>query len=149
MLRIPAIDVESALIPLGLAANGTLEVPPSGSPAGWFTGAPTPGERGPAIIVGHVDWKGRNGVFHDLYALKPGARVLVSRKDGAVAEFEVTAVRHFAKDRFPTRLVYGNIDRSGLRLVTCGGSFDQQKHSYEDNIVAFAELVPRAAHRAQ
>lgn len=130
------------MIPLGLATNGTLEVPPSGTPAGWFTGAPTPGERGPAIIVGHVDWKGRRGVFNRLHALKSGDRVLVSRADGVVATFEVTAVRRFAKDRFPTRLVYGDLDRSGLRLITCGGYFNQGKHSYEDNIVAFAELVP-------
>jgi sortase (surface protein transpeptidase) len=140
-LRIPAIDVSAALTAVGLEANGTLEVPRSGSPAGWFTGAPTPGERGPAIIVGHIDWKGREGVFGRLHSLKPGARILVSRKDGTVAEFEVTAVRHFAKEHFPTRLVYGNLNRSALRLVTCGGAFNRQTRSYEDNIVAFAELV--------
>ena len=145
-LRIPAIHVRSTLMPLGLKRNRTLEVPPSGFPAGWYTGSPTPGERGPAVIVGHVDWKGRYGVFHRLYALKHGDRVMVSRADGEVATFAVTSVRRFAKNRFPTELVYGDIDRSGLRLITCGGYFDRQAHSYEDNIVAFAELVPRSKH---
>ena len=46
-IRIPALGVDSALIGLGLQADGTLQVPADGSVAGWFTGAPTPGERGP------------------------------------------------------------------------------------------------------
>ena len=54
-LQIPAIGVDSELMGLGLQTDGTLEVPPGGFPAGWYTGAPTPGELGPAIIAGHVD----------------------------------------------------------------------------------------------
>jgi hypothetical protein len=50
-VRIPAIGVDSALIGLGLQADGTLQVPADGSVAGWFTGAPTPGERGPAVLA--------------------------------------------------------------------------------------------------
>ncbi len=36
--------------------------------------------------------------------------------------------------------MYGNIDHAGLRLITCGGSFDRQAASYRDNVVAFADL---------
>lgn len=81
-------------------------------------------------------------MFHRLRSLKSGDRVVISRADDSVAEFKVTSVRRFTKDRFPTSLVYSELDRSGLRLITCGGWFDRRKHSYADNIVAFAELVP-------
>ena len=54
-VQIPAIGVDSELMELGLQADGTMEVPPGGFPAGWYTGAPTPGELGPAVIAGHVD----------------------------------------------------------------------------------------------
>jgi hypothetical protein len=140
-VRIPAIGVDSGLMALGLQADGTLEVPPTGFPAGWYTGAPTPGELGPAIVVGHVDWAGRPGVFHGLRLLQPGAVVTVARQDGSTATFRVTRVERFAKDAFPTQRVYGDIDHPGLRLVTCGGEFDRQTRSYDDNVVAFAELV--------
>jgi hypothetical protein len=43
-VQIPAIGVDSELMALGLTDDGTLEVPPTGFPAGWFTDAPTPGE---------------------------------------------------------------------------------------------------------
>lgn len=139
-LQIAAIGVDSTLMDLGLRADGTMEVPPSGFPAGWFTGAPTPGEMGPAIIAGHVDWKGP-GVFYDLHNLKPGDRVTVTRKDGSAPVFRVTRVEHFPKNQFPTAVVYGDLDHAGLRLITCGGTFNQQSGHYEDNIVAFADLV--------
>lgn len=140
-LQIPAIGVDSPLMDLGLKADGTMEVPPSGFPAGWYTGAPTPGELGPAVIAGHVDWKGP-GVFYNLRNLRPGDAVSVTREDGSVAAFRVTRVEQFAKDKFPTDLVYGNIDVAGLRLITCGGSWNAQTHHYNDNIIAFADFVP-------
>ena len=142
-LQIAAIGVDTTLMDLGLKADGTLEAPPSGFPAGWYTGAPTPGERGPAIIGGHVDMNGP-GVFFDLHKVKPGDRVTVTRKDGSKPVFRVTRVQRFPKEQFPTKAVYGDIDHAGLRLMTCGGSFNRQSGHYEDNVVAFAELVAPA-----
>jgi sortase (surface protein transpeptidase) len=71
---------------LGLEPDGTLEVPPGAFPAGWYTGAPTPGELGPAVIAGHISWRGP-GVFHDLHRLSVGDLVTVSRADGTAADF--------------------------------------------------------------
>lgn len=142
-LQIAAIGVDSTLMDLGLRKDGTMEVPPSGFPAGWYTGAPTPGELGPAIIAGHIDWNGP-GVFYNLHNLKVGDQIAVTRKDGSKPVFRVTRVSQFSKDQFPTTLVYGNLDHAGLRLITCGGSFDRASGLYEDNIVAFADLVAPA-----
>ncbi len=139
-LQIPAIGVDSTLMGLGLKADGTMEVPPGGFPAGWYTGGPTPGELGPAIIAGHVDWTGP-GVFYNLHNLRPGDEVSVTRADGSTAAFRVTVVEEFPKAAFPTDRVYGNIDVAGLRLITCGGSWNPQTRHYDDNIVAFAEFV--------
>lgn len=141
MIDIPSIDVHSSLIGLGLDAGGAMEVPAEGFPAGWYTGAPTPGEMGPAIIAGHVDWAGAPGVFYELRNVQPGAAIAVTREDGGIARFEVTDVKAFPKDEFPTDLVYGTLDYAGLRLVTCGGAFNENADSYDDNIVVFAKLV--------
>jgi len=140
-VRIPVIGVDSKLVDLTLKTDGTMNVPPDGTEAGWYTGAPTPGELGPAIIAGHVDWGGHAGVFYHLRNLKPNDQVSVSRQDGSTAVFRVTGVEQYPKNKFPTGIVYGDINYAGLRLITCGGSFDQQAHSYNDNIIVFAQLV--------
>ena len=139
-LRIAAIGVDSGLMKLGLRADGSLEVPPSGFPAGWYTGGPTPGELGPAVIAGHIDWKGP-GVFYNLRSLKPGDQIVVTRVDGNKPTFRITKVAVYPTDQFPTELVYGNLDHAGLRLITCGGPFNSRSGHYEDNIVVFADLV--------
>jgi sortase (surface protein transpeptidase) len=140
-LQVPAIGVDSDLMPLGLQDDGSLEVPPEGFPAGWFTGAPMPGEVGPAVMAGHVDWDGAPGVFYDLRSLVPGDRITVTRADGSAVVFGVVSVDQFPKDAFPSDAVYGDLDHAGLRLITCGGSFDPGERSYDDNIVVFADLI--------
>ncbi|MGY1841209.1 MULTISPECIES: class F sortase [unclassified Modestobacter] len=143
-VRIPAIGVDSELMDLGLQADGTMEVPAGGFPAGWFTEAPTPGERGPAVLAGHVDWAGAPGVFADLRDVVPGDEISVLRTDGTTAVFAVREVGRYDKDAFPTADVYGDLDHAGLRLITCGGIFDQQADSYRDNTIVFADLVAPA-----
>jgi LPXTG-site transpeptidase (sortase) family protein len=139
-VSIPSIGVDSPLMDLGLADDGSLEVPPGAHPAGWYTGAPTPGEKGPAIIAGHVDYSRERGVFHELHRVDPGDEVLVERADGTTAVFVVTRREQYAKNAFPTDTVYGNLDHAGLRLITCGGEFDTTARSHRDNIVVFAAL---------
>jgi LPXTG-site transpeptidase (sortase) family protein len=138
-LRIPAIGVDSELLALGLQDDGTLETPPGPFPAGWFTGAPTPGEIGPAIIAGHVRYE-TPGVFARLSELARGDRIHVDRRDGSTATFRVVQVDHFAKSAFPTTKVYGNLDHPGLRLITCGG-LDGDTNVFEENVVVFADLT--------
>ncbi len=144
-VRIPAIDVQSELITLGLNPDGTLAVPQPGpdyDKAAWFDGSPRPGAVGPAVIEGHVD-SAANGpsVCYALGELVAGDRIEVTRADGTVAAFVVDEVRVVPKDDFPTLAVYGNTDGPELRLITCGGPFDSSAGSYEDNVVVFARLA--------
>jgi sortase (surface protein transpeptidase) len=106
----------------------------------WYTGSPTPGELGPAIIAGHVDSFKGTGIFFRLRELQPGDTVSVSRVDGTTATFKITSLEQYPKNSFPTQKVYGNITYAGIRLITCGGAFDSQTYEYTDNIVAYGEL---------
>jgi hypothetical protein len=142
-LQIAAIDVDSTLMALGVKADGSMEVPQGGFPAGWFTDGPTPGELGPSIIAGHIDLNGP-GVFYNLHKVKAGDLVTVTRADGTKPVFRVARVGRYPKKDFPTQLVYGDIDHAGLRLITCGGSFNTRSGHYEDNVVVFADLVAPA-----
>ncbi|GAB5077377.1 hypothetical protein ARTHROSP310_05190 [Arthrobacter sp. AD-310] len=142
-LAIPAIGVRTDLLHLGLRPNGTLEVPQdtgNGAPASWYTGSPTPGERGPSVMLGHVNaLGGHSGVFKDLRSLAPGAEISVSRADGSTAVFTVERGALYGKDSFPTFEVYGNTDGAELRLVTCDG-YDPATGLFDDNYVVYAKL---------
>jgi Sortase domain len=139
-VAIPGIGVRTGLVELGLEADGTMEVPGDPAKAGWFRRAAAPGALGPAVIAGHVTWDGAPGVFHRLGKLRPGDRVAVTRKDGRIAVFNVTRLARYSKSRFPSRSVYGAIDHAGLRLITCGGTYDAAENRYLDNVVVFARL---------
>lgn len=142
-LDIPAIDVHSDLQDLGLESDGALEVPagPHYDEAAWYRYSPTPGSLGPAVLLGHID-SATNGpsVFFRLGELKPGDEVSVTRADGSAAIFIVDKVHSYPKDDFPTELVYGDIDHAGLRILTCGGAFDDAAGHYLNNVVVFASL---------
>lgn len=141
---IPAIGVSSDLLQLGLNPDRTVQVPPlaKDSQAGWYRLSPTPGELGPAVILGHVDSAEYGpGVFFRLGALRPGNLVTVTRTDSTVATFRVDRIVSYPKDRFPTLEVYGNTSDAQLRLITCGGAFDSRARSYLNNIVVYATLI--------
>ena len=87
-----------------------------------------------------MTWDGAPAVFRRLGTLRRGDEVAVTRKDGRTAVFTVTRVDRFAKSRFPTKAVYGPIDHAGLRLVTCGGTYDAARKTYLDNVIVFAKL---------
>lgn len=140
-VSIPEIGVRSSLVRLGLDAGGAMEVPQDPALAGWYTRGAAPGALGPAVIAGHVTWDGEPSVFHRLGRLRRGDEVTVRREDGRTAVFSVTEVSQFSKSRFPSRAVYGAIDHAGLRLITCGGTYDAARNRYLDNVVVFAELT--------
>ncbi|QIM22749.1 class F sortase [Phycicoccus sp. HDW14] len=137
-LRIPAIGVRTRLVDLGIAKDGTMQVPADFSRAGWLTVAPAPGQRGPAVVAGHVDSHRGPAVFYRLRELVPGDEVQVVQRDGDVVTFTVRSSLDFAKNRFPTDLVYGPAPGPVLRLITCSGEVDPVSGHYVDNTVVFA-----------
>ncbi|MGV9497639.1 class F sortase [Streptomyces sp. NPDC003642] len=138
-LLIPAIGVDTPVMPLGLAADGTVQVPPveADDRAGWYRHSPVPGRTGPSVLLGHVT-VGRygDGVFRHLGRLRPGDRIEARLENGTAAAFAVTAVRTVPKNDFPVDDVYGNVARPEVRLITCGGA--RTADGYADNVIVFA-----------
>jgi sortase (surface protein transpeptidase) len=119
---------------------GVLKSPVDYARPGWYAGGIAPGEVGPAVIAGHVDSARGPAVFYRLRDLKPGDVVEVARGDQWV-KFRVVASERHPKDQFPTDRVYRPTPVPELRLITCGGTFDRNRRSYEDNIVVYAVTV--------
>lgn len=137
-IRIPSIDVNAAVNPLFVQDDGTLQAPDSFEDTGWWYGGPEPGEAGAAVIAGHVDSDAGPAVFYRLDELESGDRVFIDRADGSTVTFTVQRTARHPKDDFPTKAVYGDTRGSQLRLVTCGGEFDEDAQSYLSNIIVFA-----------
>jgi sortase family protein len=138
-LRIPAAGVDTSLVRLGRAADGSVEVPARFDVAGWFAEGPRPGQPGPAVVLGHVDSRTGPAVFSRVAALRPDSQVIVDRADGSTVAFRVSGIQRVSKVEFPTDLVYGPTLESSLRLVTCGGSFDRATGTYRDNVIVYAD----------
>ena len=142
-VRVERIGVDSTLLELGLQEDGTVEVPPTGagSPAGWYRNSPTPGERGPAVLLGHVgNATGRLGVFGRLAELEPGDVVEVDREDGTTAVFTVDRSVPYDRSEFPKDEVYGNTEDAQLRLITCE-DYSAWTGRWEANHVVYARLT--------
>ncbi|WP_344441244.1 class F sortase [Kitasatospora nipponensis] len=145
-LRIPRIGVDSSLEDLVVADDGHLTAPVDPDRAGWWAQGPAPGSPGTAILAGHVDSRTGPAVFAGLSVLRPGDRIDVDETDGTTATFTVQALRGYAKDDFPDDVVYGSGsgDTPGLRLITCGGTYDHDQHEYLSNLVVFAKPATAA-----
>lgn len=141
-LLIPKIGVDAPFTDLVLGPDGRLQPPPAADTnlVGWWANGPSPGERGTAVVAGHVDTKTSAAVFVYLSELRKGDTFQVVRADGGTASFVVDSAETFAKDRFPSERVYGDTGRAEVRLITCAGDYDRSVHDYKDNLVVFAHL---------
>ncbi|HET7673680.1 MAG TPA: class F sortase [Candidatus Saccharimonadales bacterium] len=140
-LSIPSVWIDTDLKTVGKNPDDSMEVPEDFHRAGWYKHSPTPGEKGPSIIVGHVDNHKGLGVFWELRNLKKGQIIKVKRADGRTVKFKVDTIKQYPQNSLPAKEVFGNIDYAGLRLITCGGKFNYITHHYSDNTVVYASLA--------
>ncbi|MEU5033756.1 class F sortase [Streptomyces sp. G9] len=144
-VEVPSVGIEAPVVARGLDPDGAIDPPPYGMPetAGWYGDGTQPGAKGTALFVGHVDTDTEPAVFYGLSAVKPGARIEVTRTDGSVAEFTVDDVELVTRERFDAQKAYGPREdgRAELRLITCGGTYDHKTRSYTANVVVSAYLT--------
>ena len=136
-IAIPAAGVDARVVPVGLRADRTMEVPEVDL-AGWYEPGPRPGDAGPAVIVGHVDSRNGPAVFYRLGELRRGDRIEVGQQGGGGRSFVVERVERRPKEALPAERIWNRTREPVLRLITCGGSFDRSAGHYRDNIIVFA-----------
>lgn len=137
-LVIPAIGVDATIQPVGVTpGTNDIEVPPLDR-VGWYQYAARPGAAGSAVLLGHVDGRGREGVFFRLGSLQPGNPVQVAFADGSTRGFHVIGRAEYPKAALPPDY-FSKAGPSRLVLITCGGAFDASTRHYRDNVVIVAE----------
>jgi sortase (surface protein transpeptidase) len=121
--------------------SGELTVYPDAGVVGWYEYGPRPGEPGSAVLVNHLDWKRRPGVFYHLASVPVGSIVTIAFSDGSSRSFRVTDSRLVDKAVLALTDVFSRDGPPVLRLITCGGSFDHTTHHYRSNVVVTAVPV--------
>lgn len=137
-ISIPSLDVDDAVIPVGIEPDGAMEVPPA-ELAGWYRHGTAPGsDRGSAVIAAHVDYEDRPGVFLDLARVEVGDEVVVEDASGVERSYAVVERWQVDKELLPVDELFRRDGDHVLTLITCGGAFDASARSYDDNIVVRA-----------
>jgi LPXTG-site transpeptidase (sortase) family protein len=138
-ITIPSIGAAAPVLPVGLEADGTMEIPRDVATVGWFEPGVRPGEEGSAVLSGHVDSRTQGpGAFFDLEDLDVGDEVIVEG-GRQTRTWRVVARQRFAKDQLPVDDLFTRSGTPRLVLITCGGAFDAGARSYSDNVVVVAE----------
>ncbi|HUC31519.1 MAG TPA: sortase [Candidatus Paceibacterota bacterium] len=145
-LIIPKLNIDAPFQYTGLNSDGTLQVPTTIYDVGWFTGSVLPGEKGVAIVMGHVAQIRRSvvtklGVFSDLSELTVGDKLSVINNEGQTTNFVVTAVRTYDSTADATDVFTSTDGGAHLNLITCEGTWVQSQLSYTQRLVVFTEAV--------
>ena len=135
-LRIAALGVDAAVVPVGLAANGDMEIP-GATEVGWYELGPRPGEPGSAVLAAHIDYNGRMGAFFELGSIPVGAEVIVDG-EGGEQTFVVAEREQVAKADVDLSRYFTNEGPTRITLITCGGAFDKSIRHYQDNLIITA-----------
>lgn len=137
-LHLPVLDVDAAVTPVDVDADGGLAIPDDPAVVGWWRGGAPPGSAvGSVVLVGHVDTRTAGpGALFRAATLRPGDRVVLDTDSGD-AGYVVAAVRHYPKAQLPAE-VFATAGTPRLVLVTCGGTLDRRTRHYADNVVVYA-----------
>ncbi|MPZ51311.1 MAG: sortase [Acidimicrobiia bacterium] len=138
-LMIPDLGIDAAIIPLGVAEGGNMALPENVSEVGWYRHGATPAQPGSAVLAAHVDMEGSGpGVFFHLDSLEEGSTFAVGFEDGTRHSFRVVSTEEVPKSAVDMDELFTRRGKSLVRLVTCGGAFDRDARSYEENIIVTA-----------
>ena len=141
-LTIPSIAVKAPIIYVGLAKDGSVDVPKGPSEVAWFQQSPRPGEKGSAVITGHYGpWRtGEHSVFDNLFKLKEGDIVNVKDDKGVERSFKVRETRIYKADESVPK-VFNNDSGKHLNLITCNGDWISSEKTYTQRLVVFTDAV--------
>jgi sortase (surface protein transpeptidase) len=138
-MTIPSIGVDAAVEQVGLTADRDIQAPQQWMDAAWFSGGYQPGQRGNAIIAGHLDSTTGPAVFWRLGSIQVGALITVD--NGATPlTFVVQQIQRYREGEAPLEQLTGSSNFARLNLITCSGTWDPVAKRYSDRTVVYAVL---------
>lgn len=139
-LSIPSIGVEASVQHLGMNEKGEMAVPDEIDEVSWFEPGYQPGQKGRAVMAGHVDGVEGPAVFWDLSDVQAGDSIQVS-SDHQQLTFEVYKMESIPLALADVAGVFGPADYPELVLITCSGTYNRDWGTREERLVVYAKLV--------
>ncbi|MCL4366235.1 class F sortase [Patescibacteria group bacterium] len=140
-ITIPKIGVDAVVEQVGEDSSGKMDVPKKSADVGWYSLGYKPGEKGSAVLDGHLDTvTGAPAVFYDIDKLEIGDQVIVTDEAGKTLIFEVVSVQSYPFDQVPLQEVFGSSDKPKLNLITCTGVWNTGSRNYSNRLVVYTEL---------
>ena len=142
-LIIPAISVNAPIEQVSLLSSGNLDTPQQNpwTDTGWYKNGPRPGERGSAVIDGHLNRPGNTpAVFWYLNTLRPGDKIMVVTSSNRTLTFHVTESTYYAPQSAPLQNIFGDTSGNYLNLITCAGDWIPSEHQTTLRTVVYATL---------
>lgn len=139
-VQLDSVGIDADVVPVGVADDGQMELPPDPNLVGWYRYGPTVGDgEGSVVLAGHVDSRTYGiGQLARLRDAEVGDEIVVSTESGQDARYTVEDVRSFPKAELPLAELFTRDGRERLLLITCDGEFDRARGGYADNIVVAA-----------
>lgn len=139
-IQIPAIHLDTAIEHVSLTPDGVMDVPKIPTNTAWFDLGPRPGEKGTAVIDGHLGWKnGVQGAFDHLYQLRIGDTIHIEDENGIITTFVAREIRSYDSNADAPEVFHSNDGKAHLNLITCEGVWDTLHKSYSKRLVVFAD----------
>lgn len=139
-LKIPVIEVDSTIIPVGLTPDGAMDVPKDPAEVAWYSPGTRPGMIGSAVIAGHYDWvNNMDAVFDNLHKLYKGDKIFVEDEKGVVFTFVVREIKIYDKDNEASDVFISNDNKAHLNLITCTGSWDKTEKTFSERLIIFTD----------
>ncbi len=139
-LRIPSLHIDVPVQEVGLTPQGNMGIPSGAWEVGWYRPGFRPGEKGNAVMAGHLDTLFGPAVFEHLDQARPGDEILVDSDSGSVLRFIVTRSDVYDARSAPMREIFGGGTGRMLRLITCDGAWIAERRQYSERLVVSAEL---------
>ena len=143
-LVIPAIGINALVLPVGVRSDGDLATPTRHpwDDVGWYGLGPHPGERGSAVIDGHLDRPGGYpAIFWRLRDIQVGTYIQVINSTGQTLHFRVSRIAYYTPDQAPLQDIFGNLGGTYLNLITCAGDWIPDQHQTTLRLVVYAIFV--------
>lgn len=135
----PRVGIDAPVDPVGIEPNGEMEIPDDVARTGWFEPGVRPGHNGTAVLAGHVDSRAQGrGAFYQLRELAVDDLIVVTGEDGEAHSWRVVGRTSYGKTDIPLEDIFVQSGEPRLALITCGGPFDREAGSYEQNVVVYA-----------
>ena len=139
-LKIPKINVDTAVESVGLTSLGAMGTPNFQSDVAWFNLGPRPGENGSAVIDGHYEIKnGKESAFDNLHELSKGDKLYVEDDKGLIITFIMRESREYDPEADASDIFVLNDGKAHLNLITCDGLWNEVSRSYPKRLVIFTD----------